>query len=46
MKDLMEGVFVFVVLLLLISPVLFIWALNSLAEAGGSAFYIPQEPRN
>lgn len=48
MKDLLKGVFliVFIVLALLISPVLFIWAINSLAEAGGSAFYIPQEPWN
>lgn len=48
MKELIKGVFliVFIVLALLISPVLFLWALNSLAEAGGSTFYIPQTPWN
>lgn len=48
MKELIKAVFliVFVVWALLISPVLFLWAINSLAEAGGSAFYIPQTPWN
>lgn len=46
MKDFLLSFFVavqgvgFVILLFLIRPILFIWATNSLSEAGGSSFYI------
>ena len=34
------------ILILLISPALILWTINSLAEAGGSTFYIPHTPWN
>ena len=34
------GFGVFIVFILVIGPVLLIWSVNSLAEAGGAAFYI------
>ena len=46
MKDIMAVVFgggavlVLIAALFLIGPVLIIWAINSLSEAGGSSFYI------
>jgi fatty-acid desaturase len=46
MKKFFEGLFgiavviVFAALLFLVAPSLFLWAINSLAEAGGSSFYI------
>ena len=46
MKDLVTIIFggsailTLVVLLLIIVPVIFLWCINSLAEAGGSSFYI------
>ena len=46
MKDVLLSLFVavqavgFVILLFLIRPILFIWAINGLSEAGGSSFYV------
>jgi len=42
MKDLFSGgaVIVLIIAVILIVPVLFLWSVNSLAEAGGSQFYI------
>lgn len=46
MKDLMTVIFgggaivALVILFFLIGPILMLWAINSLAEAGGASFYI------
>ena len=46
MNDLLKAIFgggaiaVSIVLLLLIGPIFMLWAINSLAEAGGASFYI------
>lgn len=46
MKDLLTvffgggGILILIAGLLLLFPVLFLWVINSLAEAGGSSFYI------
>ena len=34
------GIILLITLLFLAAPSLFLWAINSLAEAGGSSFYI------
>ena len=37
------AIFGLIIALFLIGPILIIWAINSLAEAGGSEFYIEHE---
>ena len=35
------GIVILVCALLCLAPLIFLWAINTLAEAGGSSFYIP-----
>lgn len=49
MKDFLSVVFsggllaVLILMLLILSPMIFLWAINILSESSGSALYIPHE---
>lgn len=41
-----SGITVLIILALWLAPMLFLWTINSLAEAGGAVFYIEHTLRN